>query len=994
MVNYTTYQRKYFAEQITLMRAPGEESMASVVSNAKIDLTPHQIDAAVFAMHSPISNGALLADEVGLGKTIEAGLVLAQYWAERKRKILLIAPTSLRSQWHQELIEKFFIESLVMDGRVFEKLKKGGNENPFKQTNKVVICSYRFASNMRKEIQSIDWDLAIIDEAHTLRNVYMKDRVISNNIKKALKERKKILLTATPIQNKLLELYGLTSIIDEHIFGNLDTFHLMYCPNETLGNSSKKRKSKDEENEEEYTTEEDYEYDEVAMQELRERIRPYCNRTLRSQVKEFVPYTRRIPILCKYDPTPEEQQLYDTVSDYLNRKYLVALPGDISKRALVSMIIRKLLASSSYAIAGTIDKLIDRLNQQLNDIYVELDLSDFDIYQELEDELNDDKDTHVNDTNIESSVEIINEELAILEQCAKLARSIKTDSKCKHLLKALDKGFSKTSKNQVQKKAVIFTESRRTQEYLLKYLSKHGYDGKIVLLNGSNDDKESKRVLKEWKDRHKNDGLVMHSKTANMKAAIVEEFRDRATILIGTEAAAEGINLQFCNIVVNYDLPWNPQRIEQRIGRCHRYGQKNDVVVINFLNQKNLADVRVYEILDKKFKLFKGMFGASDEVLGTIESGVDFEKKIAAIYQNCRTEKDRNKAFAQLQKEMAGTINKKISKARRSLLENFDEEVVSKIHTKTIQRANQYSRWVYCFLMTYGAKPIGLHTSMLFDDSQEELQPMRLRFKINEKTERIYNIGCQSTIADNDAFLHRGEPTYEKLLKEAVAQNTEEPVMIEFDTSGLDPAPSYTDHEGVISIDKIHYSGISENERLVITAMSVSFGTVSRSFVDMLFRLPGVIVKERPVITDTFNSRRRENIDSEKKYIEHNDFDCYSNKRKELQAYGDDIKNKLADDLKKINEKIQKKQDALEKCENSLQSWDYGDKQKSTSDYINIQKELDKLKDKRNDMEQKRVETEKKIDEDIKRQQQKYLHKLYEPNCTVTHIMTFGFRMK
>jgi len=126
---------------------------------------------------------------------------------------------------------------------------------------------------------------------------------------------------------------------------------------------------------------------------------------------------------------------------------------------------------------------------------------------------------------------------------------------------------------------------------------------------------------------------------------LVEYFRDEAVIMIATEAGAEGINLQFCSLVVNYDLPWNPQRIEQRIGRCHRYGQRHDVVVVNFLNRKNAADQRVYQLLSEKFKLFEGVFGASDEVLGNIESGVDFEKRIAQIYQQCRTEDEIQSAF-------------------------------------------------------------------------------------------------------------------------------------------------------------------------------------------------------------------------------------------------------------------------------------------------------------------------------------------------------------
>ena len=149
--------------------------------------------------------------------------------------------------------------------------------------------------------------------------------------------------------------------------------------------------------------------------------------------------------------------------------------------------------------------------------------------------------------------------------------------------------------------------------------------------------------------------------------------------MIATEAGAKGINLQFCAMVVNYDLPWNPQRIEQRIGRCHRYGQKHDVVVVEFLNRKNAADRRVFQLLDQKLKLFEGVFGASDEVLGAIESGVDFEKRIADIYQTCRQPTAIRAAFDPLQGEMSAEINEALTSARRKLLENFDDEVREKL---------------------------------------------------------------------------------------------------------------------------------------------------------------------------------------------------------------------------------------------------------------------------------------------------------------------------
>ena len=172
----------------------------------------------------------------------------------------------------------------------------------------------------------------------------------------------------------------------------------------------------------------------------------------------------------------------------------------------------------------------------------------------------------------------------------------------------------------MQPKAIIFTESRRTQDYLFQVLQSTEFKNKVVLFNGTNADPLSKSLYQTWIERHAGSDRVSGSPTADMRAALVDAFRDDATIMIATEAAAEGVNLQFCNLVVNYDMPWNPQRIEQRIGRCHRYGQKFDVVVVNFLNKSNAADVRVYELFGEKFRLFDGVFGASDEVLGAVES--------------------------------------------------------------------------------------------------------------------------------------------------------------------------------------------------------------------------------------------------------------------------------------------------------------------------------------------------------------------------------------
>jgi hypothetical protein len=204
-----------------------------------------------------------------------------------------------------------------------------------------------------------------------------------------------------------------------------------------------------------------------------------------------------------------------------------------------------------------------------------------------------------------------------------------------------------------------------------------------MVFNGTNTDPKSKDIYRRWLEKHADTDRLSGSPSADMRAALVEYFRDEAAIMIATEAAAEGINLQFFNLVVNFDLPWNPQRIEQRVDRCHRYGQKFDVVVVNFLNKHNAADQRVYELLDEKFRLFSGVFGASDEVLGAVESGVDFEKRIAAIYQKCRTPEQIQFEFDQLQRALEAEIAEGQRDAREKLLNNFDQEVVEKVRIQS-----------------------------------------------------------------------------------------------------------------------------------------------------------------------------------------------------------------------------------------------------------------------------------------------------------------------
>ena len=205
----TEYHAKYFAHELTKRcSSDSMEKLAGTFVDAQVDLNPHQVEAALFAFKSPLSKGALLADEVGLGKTIEAGLVIAQKWAERKRRILVITPASLRKQWHQELQEKFFLPCMILETRSYNEVVRRGTHRPFEPKDTIVICSYQFARNKAADVRATPWDLVTIDEAHHLRNVYKPSNVIANTLKHALEDAPKLLLTATPLQNSLLDSSG------------------------------------------------------------------------------------------------------------------------------------------------------------------------------------------------------------------------------------------------------------------------------------------------------------------------------------------------------------------------------------------------------------------------------------------------------------------------------------------------------------------------------------------------------------------------------------------------------------------------------------------------------------------------------------------------------------------------------------------------------------------------------------------------------------------
>ncbi|MDY0042292.1 MAG: SNF2-related protein, partial [Desulforhabdus sp.] len=572
-------------------------------------------------------------------------------------------PSNLRKQWYQELQEKFFLPCLILESRSYKQAQKAGALRPF-VANEIVLCSYQFARLKADELHSINWDLVVIDEAHRLRNVYKPGNVIARTLRDALRDSPKLLLTATPLQNSLLELFGLVSIIDDRVFGDLPSFREQFAR-----------------------------LDHLSFDALKARLRPVCHRTLRRQVTGYIKYTQRLPLVQPFTPGESENRLYHLVSDYLQRDNLQALPA--SQRSLMTLVLRKLLASSTFAIAGALDTIARRLKEKLSQkpetelLEDELD-QDFEALDEIAEEWSDDADEAPLTA---SDCQTIQRELDDLEVFRDLALSITHNAKGDALLTALEVAFARADALGAERKAIIFTESRRTQDYLVRVLNNSPFAAGLVLFNGSNNDERSKQIYTDWQEQHKETDRITGSRTADMRSALVDYFREEGQIMIATEAGAEGINLQFCSLVVNFDLPWNPQRIEQRIGRCHRYGQKHDVVVVNFLNQNNAADQRVFQLLAEKFSLFEGVFGASDEVLGAIESGVDFEKRIAKIYQSCRSQAEIDASFDQLQTELSVQITETMSQTRQQLLENFDEEVHEKLRVNLRNSENYLNRY-------------------------------------------------------------------------------------------------------------------------------------------------------------------------------------------------------------------------------------------------------------------------------------------------------------
>ena len=886
----TNHQIKYYAHEL-MKRSPAHsyERITNAIMSSVVDLLPHQVLSVLFFFLSPFSQGTIHAEEVGLGKTIIAALIILQNWLEGKRKILIIVPSSLRSQWQQELMEKFYLKSIILENGSFSRAKNN-KKNPF-DSGRIVICSYQFARKKAADISAVEWDLITIDEAHNLRNVYKKQNRMARELRIILEPFKKLLLTATPLQNSLYELHGLVSIIYENHFGDKKSFKAQY-----MGKKGAKN-----------------------LNHLKERMAPICHRSLRRHVTDYVTYTIRVPMTYHYTPGNDEIKLYNLVSEYLQRKNIYAIKS--KTRNLLIIRIRKILASSSYAIAATLNALIARLYAEL-DKNINPKEADRILWNSVgrdSDYTYEDNELDVRDENplLEQDPRMILAEISELKRFKHLALSIQKDAKADILLAALNKGFQEIINQGGKTKVLIFTESKETQKYLNRFLNDSEYTGKIVLYNGSNNNEQSKQILKRWKKRHKGTVKVSSSKSDNMKEALKEYFRDEAEIMIATEAASEGLNLQFCSFILHYDLPWNPQRVEQRNGRCHRYKQKSDVIVLNLINDSNAADRRVYELLDEKFKLFDGVFGASDEILGVIGAGINFEKEFCEILQTYRNPEEINKAFDQLESRIDNKTSNQIDGViRQKLLNNLDDEIKEKLEEAKTESENHLSNHKHWFRQI---TEIVLSDHADFDDKGFHLKSVPVGVTALEGR---YTFDYD---ANSDHHYRIGHPLADYVTAHAQQVKTSQAI-IEFihpesmEYSDLD---SLKGKSGWLQATKVTFESYDMTDEIIISCVTDYGDTVHADKAKRLLALmgsdKGVASNTVPDLLGILSEERITEIcsQSEKKNVEH-----YYQEEKRLKALAVDFEQSSKVALRKKKDLIRVAKAQFAKASGSSQERD------------------------------------------------------------------------
>ncbi len=626
--------RRFACEELVrLRRADEQRRYLASQRSARIDPNPHQIEAVIFALQRIPKGGCILADEVGLGKTIEAGLTLSQLLAEGASRILLLTPKPLLGQWRDELLALFGITA-----------REGAAEETGFEGPGVFIAGREYAGSEAGAAAiagSGRFDLCVIDEAHEMfAGIYRRyDRQgglrdgsryarTAARVKQALVDTPMLLLTATPIQNTLTEMWGLVQYVEPTgtLLGDLGTFRSVFCD----GDDRRIRPGQDD--------------------ELKRRLATVCQRTLRRQAQTFMAkaFTQRTARLFEYSMSPDEAQLYDEVTEYLLDPKTLAFRG--THRRLLLIGFHRRMGSSVVALADSLQAVADRLRRKLEGSADTLRLFDADLDDDDDDD-DDDAQPRPADEDEEApehpEPELV-AEMKRVQALADRARALPVDSKAEQLQVAVARALSRPDGSG---KVVIFTEALSTQTYIKQVLVDAGVldPDAVTIFRGQNTGPQVAAALQRWEAevgaRMPKD--AQPSRSVAVRLALVHEFATKTAVFIATEAGAKGLNLQFCDTVINYDLPWNPQRIEQRIGRCHRYGQTRDVTVINFINRDNEAQRLTFDILSRKLELFGTVLDASDAVLheavaptssslvGALAS--DFEAALADVYDKARS---------------------------------------------------------------------------------------------------------------------------------------------------------------------------------------------------------------------------------------------------------------------------------------------------------------------------------------------------------------------
>jgi hypothetical protein len=633
-------QRRLLAEDLVRRRHADDDRRAAAPQRAsRIDPNPHQIEAVVFALARLREGGCILADEVGLGKTIEAGLVIAQLLAEGARRVLLVTPKSLVGQWRQELFTLFELELQEAQPR------PGGFDG-----EGLFIINREGAGSQRGHDAlevSAPFELCVIDEAHEVfAGLYkrfgpdgrydddspaartagrLRDILVKH-------DTPVLLLTATPIQNNLAELWGLVQYVDKRgtLLGDLPTFREVFCGTD------------------------DRQLAPGQEGELRERLRQVLQRTLRRQAQAFLerPFVDREARLFTYEMSPSERALYDDVTRYLLEASIIAFQG--RHRQLLLLGFHRRMASSTAALAASLERVAARLRGMQRGERFEGTREVAELLGDLEDAAPDAEEAtepgHDVGAPAWATPQAISDELQRVEGFVARAQALSgDDGKFRALAQALRFVAERAAQGQDSGKLVLFTESLVTQEHLRAQLLSLGLatDDEVTLFRGTNDSPRARAALERWRAEVPQPEGPTPSVDIAVRLALVHEFKTRSRVFISTEAGAKGLNLQFCSTVVNYDLPWNPQRIEQRIGRCHRYGQRHAVTVINFLARGNEAQALTFDILSQKLELFGTVLDASDQVLhaatgpgdGVLVSalGAELEGELHRIYERART---------------------------------------------------------------------------------------------------------------------------------------------------------------------------------------------------------------------------------------------------------------------------------------------------------------------------------------------------------------------